>query len=403
MPASEYKRFFDSITLLPFPRRTLPLCDFGSYNLTSTAWIFLKMNEQGYFHTFPAIQGYQAGRQFFIAMCPLKMIPRLFMFDEEEVPPELRAQRSLNRARIPEIAQYLVSNPQNYVLSALTASVDAQVKFMPADSNTQSPFGLLQIPMDAQILINDGQHRRAAIETAIRTAPELGQDNVPVLFFIDEGLVRSQQMFADLNKYAVRPSNSLATLYDHRDPESDLARYLAAECLAFKGLTEMEKSTISNRSTKLFTLSGIKHASRALLRKQARAEVGVEERLLVKEFWEAVAEQIPDWTRARTKEISTAELRQEYVHAHGLGLHALGLVGAELLAQHPKNWKAMLKGLRYVDWLRSNTETWEGRAMTHGRISKASANVQLTANLLKQKLGLTLNEEEQLLEENLAR
>lgn len=361
------------------------------------------MDAQGYFHTFPAVQGEQAGRRFYIAMCPLRMIPRLFVFDEEEVPPELRAQRTLNRARVPEIAQYLIGNPKSYILSALTASVDAQVKFHPFDEAKQSSLGLLQIPMDARILINDGQHRRAAIEEAIKEAPELGHDNVPVLFFSDEGLEVSQQMFADLNKYAVRPSYSLSTLYDHRDPGSDLARYLAAECMTFRGLTEMEKSTLSNRSTKLFTLSSIKHASRALLRKQLREGVTTEERLLAKEFWEAVGEQIPDWTRARAREVSTYELRQEFVHAHGVVLQAIGIAGAELLSTKPKGWKPALKGLRKVDWLRSNFNIWEGRALSHGRVSKSTANVLLTANLLKTELGLKLDQEELTLEAQLSR
>jgi DNA sulfur modification protein DndB len=253
----------------------------------------------------------------------MKIIPKIFVFDEEEVPPELRAQRTLNRARIPEIAAYLVANPKAYVLSALTASVDARVSFQPFDeSGSRAGMGTLSIPMDARILINDGQHRRAAIEEAIKENPTLGQHEVPVLFFIDEGLKRSQQMFADLNKYAVRPSYSLSTLYDHRDPGSDLARYLSHSCLAFKGLTEMEKSTISNRSTKLFTLSSIKHASRALLRKQPREAVRESEKLIAKEFWEAVADQIPDWGRARNRETSTAELRQNFIHAQGVGLQA---------------------------------------------------------------------------------
>ena len=356
------------------------------------------MDAQGYFHTFPAVQGVQAGKTFYIAMCPLRMIPKLFVFDEEEVPPEMRAQRTLNRARVPEIADYLANNPSAYILSALTASVDAQVKFLPFDPSKQSALGLLQIPMDARILINDGQHRRAAIEEAIKKAPDLGQDNIPVLFFVDEGLDRSQQMFADLNKYAVRPSYSLSTLYDQRDPGSDLARYLASECDAFKGLTEMEKSTISNRSTKLFTLSSIKHASRALLRKQMREGVSVEEKLLAKEYWNAVAEHVPDWLRTRARQVSTADLRQNYVHAHGVALHALGIAGASLLAAHPKDWKAALKSIRTIDWSRSNTKVWEGRAMVHGRISKASTNVQLTANLIKKKFGLSLSEEEELLE-----
>ncbi len=360
------------------------------------------MDEQGYFHTFPAVQGSQAGRHFFIAMCPLRIIPKLFVFDEEEVPPELRAQRTLNRARVPEIAQYLVDNPASYVMSALTVSVDSQVKFNAIDPSKQASLGFLQIPMDARILINDGQHRRAAIEEAIKESPELGHENVPVLFFIDEGLDRSQQMFADLNKYAVRPSYSLSTLYDHRDPGSDLARYLAGNCLAFKGLVEMEKSTISNRSTKLFTLSGIKHASRALLRKSLREAVSSEEKLLAKEYWDTVAENVADWIRARTKQVSTAELRQEYVHSHGVVLHALGIAGAALLSQNPKGWKNQLKALKKIDWSRTNVADWEGRTMLHGRISKASTNVRLTANYIKQVLGVPLSEDDKLIESSQA-
>lgn len=349
------------------------------------------MEDQSYFHTFPAAQGNQAGRPFFIAMCPLRVIPKLFVFDEEEVPAELRAQRTLNRARVPEIAHYLVTRRDAYVMSALTASVDAAVKFLPFEPSKQSSLGYLHIPMEAKILINDGQHRRAAIEEAIKENPGLGSDNVPVLFFVDEGLVRSQQMFADLNRYAVRPSDSLSTLYDRRDESSELARYLAAECTTFKTLTEFEKSTISNRSIKLFTLSSIKRASRALLRKGPKDEVTAQEKLIAKEYWEAVAEQIPDWVKARQRKVATAELRQEFIHAHGVTLQALGIAGAELLATHPKNWRTKIKALRAIDWSRANTAAWEGRAIVNGRISKATSSVQLAANYIKQAMGLTLS------------
>ena len=355
--------------------------------------------ESSYTHTFPAIKGIQASRHFYIAMCPLKVIPKIFVFDEEEVPPELRAQRTINRSRIPEIASYLVENRDSYVLSALTACVDAKVDFQPlAEHGPQSSIGILSVPMDARILINDGQHRRAAIEAAIRENPDLGQDNVPVLFFIDQDLRRSQQMFADLNKYAVRPSYSLSTLYDHRDPSAELARYLAQNCTVFRGATEMEKSAISNRSTKLFTLSSIKHASRALLRKHRRESVNEVEKLLAKDYWDAVGEHISDWRRARDRVVNTSELRQGFVHAHGVVLQALGRVGAALLSSRPKDWKAALKKLKAIDWSRSNTKLWEGRAMVHGRISKTTANVVLTANAIKKTIGLKLTDDEIALE-----
>ena len=355
-------------------------------------------------HSFPAIRGFQAGRAFYIAMCPMKVIPKIFVFNEEEVPPELRAQRTLNNNRIPEIAAYLVNNPKDFILSALTASVDAEMNFVShGDSSVSSNMGILQIPMDARILINDGQHRRAAIEEALKENPALGLENIPVLFFIDSGLKRSQQMFADLNKYAIRPSTSLSTLYDHRDSSSELARYLMLNVTVFKQLTEKEKSTISNRSSKLFTLSSIKQASKALLRKGLKVAVTEEEKKLAGAYWNAVAEQMPDWQKALERTVATAELRQNYIHSHGIALHALGVAGAELLAKHPKDWQSKLKQLKKIDWSRSNITLWEGRAMVHGRISKALSNIQLTSNVVKKAYGLRLTADDQALEKKNAK
>src|SRR5215469_15761035 len=86
---------------------------------------------ESFSYVFAALRGIQAGREYYVAMCPLKLIPKIFLFDEDEIPPELRAQRSLNRARIPEIAQYINQNPKEYAFSSITASVDGQVAFHP--------------------------------------------------------------------------------------------------------------------------------------------------------------------------------------------------------------------------------------------------------------------------------
>ena len=64
----------------------------------------------GYTYTFPALRGIQAGNEYYVAMCPLKLLPKIFLFDEAPIPPELRAQRTLNQARIPEIAHYIIDN-----------------------------------------------------------------------------------------------------------------------------------------------------------------------------------------------------------------------------------------------------------------------------------------------------
>lgn len=354
-------------------------------------------------NSFPCVRGSQAGRPCYIAMCPMRLVPKLFIFNEEDVPADLRAQRKINLARVPEIAHYLTENFDNYTLSAITASIDSVVQFEPmSDTGAGQNIGILSIPMDAQILINDGQHRRAAIELAIRDNPELGYDNIPVLFFIDEGLQRSQQMFADLNKHAVRPSDSISTLFDHRDQLSELARYLVKNVSIFSRMTELEKSSLSHRSSKLFTLSAIKNASKVLLKKGKNDHVALEEKSLAAEYWREVSQNMPDWLRAKNKDLSTSDLRDNYVHAHGVMLQAMGIVGAELIVRKPSEWKTVLNGLRTIDWSRANG-AWEGRAMVHGRISKATVNVQLTANFIKIQLGLPLSVPEEELERKLTK
>jgi hypothetical protein len=57
-------------------------------------------------YVFPAIRGVQAGREYYVSMCPLRLIPRILLFDDDELRPELRAQRTLNKTRVPEIARF---------------------------------------------------------------------------------------------------------------------------------------------------------------------------------------------------------------------------------------------------------------------------------------------------------
>ena len=360
------------------------------------------MTDSAYKHRFPAIRGVQAGRPCYIAMCPMRIVPRLFVFDEEEVPAEIRAQRNVNKSRIPDITSYLIDNSDDYTLSSLTASIDAQVSFEPfSDLGENQNIGTLSIPMGSQILINDGQHRRAAIEQAIRENHELSHESISVLFFIDEGLVRSQQMFADLNKHAIRPSSSISTLYDHRDTISELARDVQKRVHVFSRHTELEKSSLSNRSTKMFTLSAIKNATRVLLNKSHKSDISKAEKDLAVSYWNEVAANMQLWQDVCNSKASPGDLRNNYVHAHAVILQAMGQIGADLLANRKESvWKGALKKLRRIDWSRKN-EDWEGRALVRGRLSKTRSNVLLTGNYIKQKLGFKLNAVEQEVEQEL--
>ncbi|WP_235661570.1 DNA sulfur modification protein DndB [Mycobacteroides abscessus] len=345
---------------------------------------------------FPAIRGVQAGREYYVTMCPLRLIPRMFLFDEEELTPELRAQRTLNKGRVPEIARYIVENSDSYVFSALTASVDVDVRFDPlATDGPSERVGTLVVPMSARFVINDGQHRRAGIQQALAENPALGDESIAIVLFLDVGLARCQQMFADLNRYAVRPAKSIGVLYDHRDEMSALIRLVVMRSAFFRDLTEMETSNLALRSRKLFTLSALHTASKALL--DGIEESNFERRVdLATKYWELVAEQFPEWDQVFNREITAGEVRQDFIHTHGIVLHALGKVGNSLLSggRGVRTWSAALKKLREMDWHRSSS-TWEGRAVIGGRVSKSAANVLLTTAAMRTVMGLPLPPDEQ--------
>lgn len=349
-------------------------------------------------YSFPAIRGIQAGRDFYTVMCPLKLIPRIFLFDEEEIPADHRAQRLMNKSRIPDITNYILENPKDYIFSSLTASVNGELIFQP-QSEEFKDLGYLNISLDAQFLINDGQHRRAAIEEALKISPELGDETISVVFFHDLGLLRSQQMFSDLNRHAVNTTSSIGILYDHRDQLSLITKSLINEIPLLERYTDREKVSLSKNSPKLFALNHIFNTICKLLGKRKGELISEPEKKFVSEFWALLSVSILEWQDVLNKRTSPRDLRIGSVVAHGVFLEAIGIVGHYLYRYHADQWELYVKELSKIDWSRDNKADWLGRAYGQtGRINKTNETIQLTANLIKFKLGLPLTEAEQKIE-----
>ncbi len=348
-----------------------------------------------YEYVFPAIRGIQAQQEYYISMCPIRLLPRMFLFDEPGIPATLRAQRELNKARIPEIRRYILDNLNSYVFSAITASIDGKAYFQPISEEEKhaSKMGTLHIDMDAKLIINDGQHRRAAIEEALMENPDIANETISVVFFVDMGLKRCQQMFADLNRYSIRPSKSLSILYDYRDDFSLLTKEVVSRIDFFTSVVELEKNSLSQRSRKLFTLSAVYSANKALLKDLDYS--GEELIKFAVDYWKSVIGTINEWKLVYENKLTAGEVRSDYVHSHSTTLQALGMAGNILIKKFPDNWKNKLEKLKEINWLRSNSSSWEGRVMIGGNIQKASNNVVLTANYIKNRLGLELTQEEQ--------
>ncbi|MCC8050821.1 MAG: DNA sulfur modification protein DndB [Clostridiales bacterium] len=345
---------------------------------------------------FPVVRGVQAKKEYYIAMVPLKMISRLFPDNEEYVLPEFRAQRKLNEPRVPVISKYIIENRDNYVFSALAASIDGKFSYKPNVDNENT--GVLEVSMDAHFLINDGQHRKAAILEAIKEDESLGNETISIVFYEDKGLSRSQQIFTDLNKNAVKTSNSIAELYDSRDSLAVTTRNAINGNEFLNAYTDKEKDILGKYSSNLFTLNTFYTANRYIfpvgeIKNRKDAEK------FLKKYWNAVAQNMTQWNELQKKELSKIDLRENYIATQGIVIQALGRVGRYFYDNPCLDMEQVLISLRTINWKR-NAPKWRFRAIReNGRIITNKNAAILIANEIKRELGLPLSEDENLAEE----
>lgn len=349
-------------------------------------------------YDFDAIRGIQAENEFFVITCPLRAIPKLFAEESTALSPEIRAQRMLNKARIPVLKNYILNNPKEYIFSSLAASVDGEMKFVPAPHlGPDGTVGKLYISLDARILVNDGQHRKRAIEEAIKEKQSLGYESISIVFFSDRGLERSQQMFADLNKNALKPSKSLSILYDRRDSFSQFVVKLAGGIDVFRGRVDLEHTSIGNRNSKVFTLNGIHDATKKFLGIGRARRLTEEEMVRTTLFWEAVTNSIPQWQYLIKGKIQPKTLRDEFVHSNTNCLNSLGIVGRIMWQTYPDEWQKRLRGLRKINWHRDN-KLWEGRLLQGGWMVRTTSGIELGANAVLRECGVPLSQERMVFE-----
>lgn len=366
----------------------------------------LTVERSQFTYTFPAVAGIQAERAYYVAQVPLGALVRLFRFDEEDaVPAHLRAQRVLNERRAEAIGDYLVNNRNGYVLPAITASVSAEMAFEPVPvTGASGSIGLLHIPMEATLLINDGQHRRSGIELAIKKVPSLAKETVAVTIYYDQGLERSQQMFADINGKQVKPSAAINALYDRRNPFNTWVLDVIAKLPGISARIDMENSSVSAKSYKLWSLVAFKKALSLLTGVTEKSIVQLDDTRLgeitefVLHFFVECAAHIPDWRQMVTGQIAATEVREHFVIGHAVWLEGLAVFARHaLFSGHQGNHARTDEGVivaEVAQWLRlqalSKVDTrkcslmWDRRCVVLGKMQKSSDGVNSTAaQLLK--------------------
>lgn len=348
----------------------------------------------------PAVRGLQGGHAIYTAMCPIRLLPKLFPVAVDDFTGDAHQSfRKANATRVRETATEIVEHRDEFHIASVTVSVEHKVRFVAIEnSRTKLPIvGELFIPVAARLTILDGLHRIYGLQRALTKCPSLADDSIAMLIHVDPDGSRRGQLFSDAKRHERSTARSRRIAFDERDEFARLTREMIAGVPVFANAIEMEKTAISNRSRKLFTLSALYQANRVLL--ADRKDEPYKQRLrLASDFWREVATHIPGWSEIVNGDTSAATIRASYVHCHAIGVAAIARAGRALLTQSPHDWKKRLAPLASLDWSRTNRRLWEGRAMIGGRLSKSSSAVALAGNAVMRHLGLKLTRDEQAME-----
>ncbi|SEB05820.1 DNA sulfur modification protein DndB [Rubrimonas cliftonensis] len=339
----------------------------------------------------PAMRGKMGSRTYYACLMPMKTVPQFFKFaDWAGISPEDREQRVLNEKRVPALAEYIAENEDNYIFSSITASTKGEPRFEPYAEGAD--IGTLILELGNELIINDGQHRRAGIVRALEQGVPIERDTISVLIFPWENTERVQQMFSDLNRYVQKTSKSLDILFDKRDELAAATLTMMEKVPVFKELTDKENVSLGVKSTKLFTLAALYDANTELLKGKGRDGDIASNAALLTEYWNAIADYMPDWKSVLEGRKLALELRQEKIASHSTVLRALGGLGVDLIGR--ENWKAQLAALQAIDWSKKNPE-WENVCIVSNSVVSNRQARAATKAFIKAKMGMVLTDGEQ--------
>lgn len=207
-----------------------------------------------------ALKGKQGTRTVYQAMVQNSVLNNFFTINMD--PPSESSQRQIVEGHAKDIGEYIVANPDEYVLGALIYAVDQECTFTP--SSISKDLGVLTIPFGTNLRCLDGQHRRKGLNEAIAQDEEFANDSTAVLIYVEPEVQKRRQMFSDMNATPRVVAKALNVKFDSRDPFARAAQRLTAEHPLLKTTTETEAARVKQNTDKWFSLGAIFDALKRL-------------------------------------------------------------------------------------------------------------------------------------------
>jgi len=119
---------------------------------------------------------------------------------------------------------------------------------------------------------------------------------------------------------------------------------------------------------KLFTFSGLYNANLAAVSASSLPDEVLQQFLTA--YWNAIANQIPEWSQIFRQEVNPKQIRENYIHHLEIALIALGRLAGRLLEDD--GWESKVQRLSDINWSRSNPLWADMKVLTPaGKVPKS--------------------------------
>ncbi len=211
--------------------------------------------------TYPCLIGYQGDRRVLTISVGFDALSRVLAADNFSHTLD-RAQRELNRRRASAFADYVVNglnDKAGYIVPPLIGNVAGEIS---VQVSPDSPFfGMLTIPMNAQIVLFDGQHRHMGIIEVCQRLCNMHTQTVTVELSENLSLEQRQQFFSDINGNASKPNAAINLAYDRTNPLSQMVRDVVLSSPVLHAMTDFERTNITGKTQYWVSFKAICDAS----------------------------------------------------------------------------------------------------------------------------------------------
>ena len=215
----------------------------------------------------PSLRGIIGDWVYYPALMKLKDIAERVSIAEEIYPSKIlneMVQRWIKKKRGKEIKDYLLKQEQRFFNSLIVAVHEGDPNWYDIthiEGNNQldaedipedvvAGIGILSLNGEEKLFTLDGQHRLIGIKGAVEESPQLGEDELAIIFIAhrtdSKGMERSRRLFTTLNKNAVRVSKGETIALDEDDTMAITVRRLVMENSMF-----MENRILNNATNNI--------------------------------------------------------------------------------------------------------------------------------------------------------